>query len=129
MKKLIILTVLIFGSISAIWADDSNSNTSDYQTTIKFLKKRKEDKTQRPQAPAYSPLYCILTDEDITVCCEYDAVGDITIVDSRTGVTIVSESGVDLGSGYTVYIPETQSEAPFTIYVSMNGSTYWADIY
>lgn len=105
-----------------------NTVARNEQSIFLISQKKDYNKTKYPQKPAYSPLYCVVTNEDVTVFCEYEAIGDILIVDSRTGLTFASETGVELGEGYTVYIPESESETPLTIYVTLGDITYWAEI-
>lgn len=125
--KHLFLTIVLLAGLS-VTAFSSSQEYSYTKTDVVRLKKGTNDTSNRPKAPAYSPLYCVVTNEDVTVYCEYETTGDILIVDSRTGRAIASETGVELGEGYTVYIPESESETPLTIYVTLGDITYWAEI-
>lgn len=96
--------------------------------SIELTRKESTIKTKFPKMPAYRPVYCVVTDDAIEVYCQYEATGDILVVDSRTGLTVASETGVELGEGYTLYIPDHYTEAPLTIYVTIADTTYWAEI-
>ena len=124
MKHLLLTFVLLIGLSSTTFSQEYTYTKTD----VVRLKKGTNDPSNRPKVPAYSPLYCVVTNEDVTVYCEYEAIGDILIVDSRTGLTVVNETKVALGEGYTVYIPESESETPLTIYVIIGDTTYWAEI-
>lgn len=128
MNRFIFLTLLLCG-IAFTGYSQTNSNKEKDKSDIIYLKKgNKDDLSKFPRKPTNYPLFCVVTNEDVTVYCEYEAIGDILIVDSRTGLTVVNETKVALGEGYTVYIPESESETPLTIYVIIGDTTYWAEI-
>ena len=126
--KEIKLTLLLFmvAAISA-YADD-NAKVDENQSTVIVLQKTKVKGSKFPQKPAYSPVYCMVAGNEIDVYCQYEATGDILVVDSRTGLTVASETAIEVGEGYTLYIPDQYAEAPLTIYVTIAGTTYWAEI-
>jgi len=127
MIRQLFLSIMLLGFTSAISAQTNNTTKNESRTLI-LLQKKKEDISKRPQKPAYSPVYCIVTNEDITVVCEYDTTGDVLVVDSRTGMTVANVTAANLGEGYSINISESDTDTPLIVYVTISGTTYWAEI-
>lgn len=70
--------------------------------SIELTRTESTIKTKYPQKPAARPVSCVVTGNEIDVYCQYEALGNILVVDSRTGLTVASETGVELGEGYTL---------------------------
>lgn len=102
MKRLSLICICVLQFF--IFAYPTISATTSDETRTVILNKKTEDapKTKFPKLPAYSPVYCMVAGNEIDVYCQYEATGDILVVDSRTGLTVASETGVELGEGYTL---------------------------
>ncbi|MDE7471795.1 MAG: hypothetical protein K2M57_10180, partial [Paramuribaculum sp.] len=61
----------------------------------------------------------------VTVYCEYDAMGVVTVTDAESGSLIASASGM-LGEGIMIILPADRGAV--RIEVEMNGTTYYAVI-
>lgn len=96
-------------------ADDNN-------TKIR-LKPKDDDKEEEPQVPAYIPLYCTVAEGMVTVYCEYDAMGNVTVTDAESGALIGSASGM-LGDGIMIMLPAHRGAV--SVEVEMNGTVYYA---
>ena len=118
-KLLIPIICLFFASGSQILkADDGNPEKV-------ILKKDKSDDDTHPKAPAYSPVYCTVAGGIVTVYCEYDAMGVVTVTEAESGSLIASASGM-LGEGIMIMLPADRGAV--RIEVEMNGTVYYAII-
>ena len=90
-----------------------------------FSKKDKSDDDTHPKAPAYSPVYCTVAGGMVTVYCEYDAMGVVTLTEAESGSLIASASGM-LGEGIMIMLPADRGAV--RIEVEMNGTIYYAVI-
>ena len=120
--KTIISLIIAFGILaglpSATWAEDKKPS--------KIQLKPKEGTTKKePQMPAYIPLYCTVAGGMVTVYCEYDAMGVVTVTDAESGSLIASASGM-LGEGIMIMLPADRGAV--RIEVEMNGTTYYCVI-
>lgn len=92
MKKFkLTLLLLMAAAISASAYD--NVKVDENQSTVIILQKAKEKDSKYPQKPAARPVSCVVTSNEIDVYCQYEAMGNILVVDSRTGLTVASETG------------------------------------
>lgn len=80
----------------------TNESRTDESSKIIILNKKDNNHNRLPQKPAARPVSCVVTGNEIDVYCQYEAMGDILVVDSRTGLTVASETGVELGEDYTL---------------------------
>lgn len=88
-----------------------------------LLKRKKTDTGRFPQAPPYSPLYCIVEDGRVTVYCEYDAAGRASIIDTERETLILMASGA-LAEGLMMILPEISGEV--RLEVDLDGEIYFA---
>lgn len=88
-----------------------------------ILKEKDDDKEEKPQMPAYIPLYCTVAEGMVTVYCEYDAMGSVTVTDAESGALIASASGM-LGDGIMIMLPADRGAV--RVEVEMNGTVYYA---
>ena len=124
MNKLLISFLLLFGTVFNLAADTPAPDPGNSPIHLKPIDKG-GDTSKRPKAPAYSPVYCTVVGGTITVCCEYDAMGVVTVTEAESGSLIASASGM-LGEGIMIMLPADRGAV--RIEVEMNGTVYYAII-
>lgn len=83
------------------------------------------DEKVHPRKPQYSPVYCCIGGDEITVYCLYEAIGEITVSDS-SGMMIATATG-ELSGGYSVVVPGGITPG-MTIRVTVDTHSYSATL-
>ena len=121
--KIMISLIIAFGALFSMPFEvmaDGGANGGPGKTR---LKPEDDDEKEKPQAPAFVPLYCTVTGGIVTVYCEYDAIGSVTVTDTESGALIGSATGM-LGDGIMIMLPADRGAV--RVEVEMNGSVYYA---
>ena len=124
MSKLLISFLLLIGAAFNLAADTPAPDPGNSPIHLKPIDKG-GDTSKRPKAPTYSPAYCTVVGGIVTVYCEYDAMGVVTVTDAESGSLIASASEM-LGEGIMIMLPADRGAV--RIEVEMNGTVYYCVI-
>lgn len=106
-----------------IWLPSYADNGSEPPKPVELHFKRSNGGTiNRPQKPAYSPIYGVANENEITIYSNIEGEGNIIVLDFY-GRTIVNEYA-DFGNGYTFSLNESDNNV--TIYVTINEVEYYS---
>lgn len=119
MKSLLLALAILFIPLTSSAQDPSESEEDP--TVIEVTPSPKPIPNKGPKAPAYSPLTCILMGDCLTVTCNYDVMGEVTVTNGESH-QIVSESG-NLGEGL-ILILDNYTPGAMTVTISFPGSNY-----
>lgn len=81
-----------------------------------------QDNKKGPRIPARVPLTCFLMDDCLTVTCDYEAEGEVTVTNNATGMVVASEAG-ELATGIVLYLSD-YTEGAMTVTITMNDKVY-----
>lgn len=121
MKKFLIFCCSLFLSLIA-YAE--NSENPEKGTTI-ILKGKSTGQSQFPRMPSYSPIYCVLNGNAVTVYSEFEAYGEIILLDEGTGEVFLNDYA-ELSGGCSFIIPE--QGGVLSLYVVIGDATYWTTL-
>ena len=116
MRKFMTILVLAVAFVCSV---ATNSAEQKNPEQIR-LKKDNTNTHDYPRMPAWSPVYCIVTGNEITVYCDYDTEGVITASGSKSGV-IVMRQQANLLDGYSFTFDEEES---VSVIVAIDGEYY-----
>ena len=122
LTALIACMLALSGILTAAGVDKGNAGRGRGPEKV-LLKRKKTDTGRFPQAPPYSPLYCIVEEGRVTVYCEYEATGQASIIDTEHETAVVSAAGA-LGDGLMIVLPAARNEV--RLEVDLNGDIYFA---
>lgn len=113
-----ILTIFV---LAVSFACSVATNSAEQKTPEQIRLKKDDTSTKdHPRMPAWSPVYCLVTDNEITVYCEYDAEGVVTAIGSKSGV-IVMQQPANLLDGYVITF---DGEESVSVNVTIDGASY-----
>lgn len=120
---LLVLTLFLMCSVPML-ADVPSSSFSPKEIPVVPVPERvpNKDNTNRPRVPARVPLTCFLMDDCLTVVCDYEAEGEVTVTNNVTGMVVASETG-ELAAGIVLYLTD-YTEGAMTVTITLNDKGY-----
>lgn len=124
MKQILLLVTLFWMCSAPMFADVLSSSFSPKDIPVVPVpeKNPNKDNANRPRVPARVPLTCFLMDEYLTVECDYEAEGEVTVTNNATGMVVASETG-ELAGGIVLYLAD-YTEGAMTVTITMNDKGY-----
>lgn len=116
-----VLTLIIIVSF-AVFADNGAISNLGDKTPIQIDPIPIKTPQKGPRVPARVPLTCFLMDECLTVECDYEAEGEVTVTNNATGMVVASETG-ELAGGIVLYLAD-YTEGAMTVTITMNDKGY-----
>ena len=116
-----VLTLIIIVSF-AVFADNGAISNLGDKTPIQINPIPTMTPQKGPRVPARVPLTCFLMDECLTVECDYEAEGEVTVTNNATGMVVASETG-ELAGGIVLYLAD-YTEGAMTVTITMNDKGY-----
>ncbi len=116
-----VLTLIIIVSF-AVFADNGAISNLGDKTPIQIDPIPTKTPQKGPRVPARVPLTCFLMDECLTVECDYEAEGEVTVTNNSTGMVVASETG-ELAGGIVLYLAD-YTEGAMTVTITMNDKGY-----
>jgi len=116
-----VLTLIIIVSF-AVFADNGAISNLWDKTPIQIDPIPTKTPQKGPRVPARVPLTCFLMDECLTVECDYEAEGEVTVTNNATGMVVASETG-ELAGGIVLYLAD-YTEGAMTVTITMNDKGY-----
>lgn len=115
------LTLVIIASI-AVFADNGATSNFGDKTPIQIDPIPTKTPQKGPRVPARVPLTCFLMDDCLTVVCDYEAKGEVTVTNNATGMVVASETG-ELAAGIVLYFTD-YTEGAMTVTITLNDKGY-----